>query len=475
MKKRTLVLGNPGCGKTHNLVESINSSIKEGYKPWEIMVLSHTRVAAQEITNRASGKGIHASTIHSLAYSIAEVSKESVITGTKIKEFSESIGIPMKGSINSDDFLELGDEYLGIVNYAAACGMPLEWAYNEKGRPGNFEGFRHFYENYNHWKKSYGFIDFSDMIDLALKSKTIPENLSNIKVMMVDEAQDLSKSQWKLIDKISTDMDVLIVTGDPDQSLFIWGGADQHGMLNWAKKNNAEIKELRQSYRVPSKIHELSKEVISKVKNRYKKDYIPTDKAGSIERYLTIDHYKFENLKSGLILYRNHALRNRVEEALIHNNIAYITLNGYPSPCQNKWGRGIRAWINIKNSEFPDNKDVATVKAISTPEFDKILRNNDLDGIKNISAVKALNIPYHMLDYYRHVDFSLMNNIKLSTIHGAKGMEDDTVVLINGLTNRVMEEALKKPDPEFQVWYVGVTRSKDKLHIIDGEGVYNPL
>lgn len=474
--ERKLVLGNPGTGKTYNLVQHINGLIDKGFNPKEITVLSHTRVAAKEITDRSGVAGINASTIHSLAYRLAEISKEQVVNFRDVKEFSDSIGIAMKGNHGeTDDQLEVGDEYLATVNYSEATMMPLEWAYNEKGRPGNLEEFKYFCENFSYWKNSYGFVDFNDMLKEAIKS----ERSVTLPALLVDEAQDLSKRQWKLVYQISKNTKNMLVTGDPDQALFKWGGAWPKGMEGWARMADTEITELSQSYRVPVKAYELSRSIITQVEDRYEKNYKPTEVEGSISRYLTVQHFNWRDLDSALILYRNHALRKSVENSLMNAGKAYTCLNGFPSPLHNKFGRGVKAWITMKkdilDGNFPDNNDLNRVKNIGSPRFLKALRNNDLDAIVNMDAVRAMELPFRLVDYFRHVDFDAAGKILLSTIHGAKGMEHDNVIIVNGMTQRVLAEATQKPDPEYQVWYVAVTRTKDSLHLIDGEGVKNPL
>lgn len=470
---KKLVLGNPGTGKTHNLVEYVQGLIKDGIEPHDITILSHTKVAAKEIADRAGSTKINASTIHSLAYRIASISRESVISYKELKQFSESVNIPMKGPYgDNDDSLEVGDEYMSVIDYASANCMPIMWAYNEKGRPGNRDDFEYFSENYNYWKKSYGLIDFNDMLTKAIEIKTS----ETFPVLLIDEAQDLSKKQWKLINKISANSKHILVTGDPDQALFTWGGADPKAMIEWARRTDAEIQELNQSFRVPIKAHRMSRDIIEQVKDRYEKNYFPTAIEGSIQRFMTVDHYDWKNIGKALILYRNHALRKPVEEQLIYHKIAYTTLNGFTSPCHSKFGKGVQAWINIKSGEYlPTKSDMSRLKAIATPKLVKAINDNDLDAIAGMPANLALDVPFFLLDYYRYVDFSKAGDVELSTIHGAKGKQHDKVIIINGMTQRVLDGAMAKPGPEYQVWYVAVTRTKNILHIIDGEGVSNPL
>jgi len=62
--------------------------------------------------------------------------------------------------------------------------------------------------------------------------------------------------------------------------------------------------------------------------------------------------------------------------------------------------------------------------------------------------------------------------IHLSTIHGSKGREADRVVLINGMTARSAEAMDRDPDSEIRTFYVGITRARHQLDVVDGD---NPM
>jgi superfamily I DNA/RNA helicase len=75
------------------------------------------------------------------------------------------------------------------------------------------------------------------------------------------------------------------------------------------------------------------------------------------------------------------------------------------------------------------------------------------------------------LEYYRRVranGFSLLAhpNVEISTIHAAKGGEAEHVVLLSDMASRSYREYEKYPDDERRVAYVGVTRAKERLTII---------
>jgi superfamily I DNA/RNA helicase len=289
--------------------------------------------------------------------------------------------------------------------------------------------------------------------------------------IVVGNCQDISKMQWKLIDKVSANTKEMVVVSDRDQSLFCWGGAWPEGAEEWANRVGAEINILDQSYRVPFAPYMISVDILKSIKNRYDKTYKPTDQDGSVRRYNSIDNFDFNRVDSALILYRNHALRRKIEEELIRYNKPYTTLNGFPGLCDNKYGKAVAAWVNAKSTGQLNQHDARAIRAVATPAGMRVLCSNNVLDILDMSAMEVLLIPLNFIDYYRNVDFSKKNDIKMSTIHGAKGMEHDNVILVNGMTQRVLDGAIKDPDHELMVWYVAVTRTKSDLTIIDGEGV----
>ena len=69
-------------------------------------------------------------------------------------------------------------------------------------------------------------------------------------------------------------------------------------------------------------------------------------------------------------------------------------------------------------------------------------------------------------------DLHATPQLRLSTIHSAKGMEAEHVVLLTDLTTRVQQTAEASPDDEVRVFYVGLTRSKNVLDIVEGYNGY---
>jgi superfamily I DNA/RNA helicase len=91
---------------------------------------------------------------------------------------------------------------------------------------------------------------------------------------------------------------------------------------------------------------------------------------------------------------------------------------------------------------------------------------------------EQLNIPDESKSYIK----GLLNNgddllkeprIKVSTIHGVKGEECENVVLFTDLEKVVYDSALSNPDPEHRLFFVGVTRTKENLYIMQSTEEYN--
>ena len=125
-------------------------------------------------------------------------------------------------------------------------------------------------EELQRYKTEHGLVDFPDMIEKFLSGGDTPK----LRVMFVDEAQDLSLIQWKLVRRIEESSTDSFIAGDDDQGIYKWNGAHVNTFINL--EGTREI--LEQSHRVPQKPFELANKIINKVKNRVAKKYYPKDK-----------------------------------------------------------------------------------------------------------------------------------------------------------------------------------------------------
>ena len=141
-------------------------------------------------------------------------------------------------------------EYLNLINLARVRqSSPLD-ELDRNEHLGKVERFKldAIAKEIDAYKETHGLIDFTDMLDKFLKPKVKSPGFD---VIFIDEAQDLSIIQWKVVDKIEkeTGCDVW-VAGDDDQAIFGWAGADVDSFIDW----EAEEIPLTQSERVPAEI-----------------------------------------------------------------------------------------------------------------------------------------------------------------------------------------------------------------------------
>ena len=107
-------------------------------------------------------------------------------------------------------------------------------------------------------------------------SKFTQKDLSpTFEVVFIDEAQDLSFLQWKMVKSIWNKSKDVYLAGDDDQAIFRWAGAD----LNYFINLKGNIKILDESHRVPSgDIHNLAMRLVNRIIKRRPKLWKPKTK-----------------------------------------------------------------------------------------------------------------------------------------------------------------------------------------------------
>lgn len=465
------IYGPPGCGKTTEILKRIEES-KERYDPNEISFLSFTKAGAAEALKRLNlTRSDKISTIHSLMFKLTECNAASVVDVHKLKLFSSKTGIPFRGtSSDTGEQMEVGDQYLHILSKALNKRSSIKDEYHESDRPGNFSEFEYFCESYRDFKKENGYVDFNDML-IRYLLRPMDHGAS---VIFIDEAQDLSNLQWMVIQQMMEFKRVkeVHIAGDDDQAIYEWSGANTHGMAEFEDKFNSDRTILSQSWRVPIAVHKRAMQIAGTIKNRIDKEYKPRQENGAVRRTSHFDPTKLVPGDDTLILCRNFVTRKEIEDELIRFRIPYKNEGGMPGLFNSRIAHGIRAFIKMQSGETITKAELDKIYAVADDRTRRELEAKEFTSVLKRGFLRSLVIPPTLVDFYRDADLSVEPTIKLSTIHSAKGREADHVIIHTGLTSKTLNDMDKNPDAEARVWYVGVTRSREVLDILEGDMGY---
>ena len=466
---RYKVVGPPGTGKTRRLLNEVQRYVDKGVKLNRIGYFAFTRKAAGEARDRflkinteLTKKDIkYFQTLHSLAFNRLGLKEENVMQDLNYKAIGDSCGIQVKYASyeinNWNGIFSSNSEYLSLINLARVRQIPVlqQLDLNEHLSKIERDKLQAIDAEINNYKKIYGLIDFTDMIQKFLDA----DNTPNFDVIFVDEAQDLSLIQWSMINKIEKDTKCDVwVAGDDDQAIFGWAGADVDSFINY----DAEEIPLKKSERVPSIIQEMALDVIERIQdNRIDKEYFPKSDDGEIfKRYKISDI----DMSTGdwLILTRTKSLLQPIPRYLKNKGLFFNTAQG------NSIGKSlyedIQYWSQLqKKITIPDIQLQRVKERIKGP------MNLSLHWYDVFDNVPESQITYMRLLLLNNEDPTKEARIKISTIHGAKGGEATNVVLFLNHTSNTIKGAKKsvqKKDEEYRVWYVGITRTMKNLYLI---------
>lgn len=489
-----IILGPPGTGKTTTLLKIVEERLKQGIPPEQIGFVSFTRRAAEEAVQKACtefsldrNRFPYFRTIHSLCFRQLGLKNSDVFEGSKIAEFSKWIGVRISGTWEEDGSFhgyEMGDRILFLENLSRIRNIPLKSLYKDFKENIKWSEIDRFVRGLRLFKQSYNLYDFTDILELFINVGHVP----NLATLLCDEVQDQSALQWRVIEKLSTTTEDVVLAGDDDQSIFQWAGADTQRFIS----QPGRVTVLGQSFRVPPEVQQVAFGIINQIKTRREKIWLPKPDKGTVVRC-----FSFSDCDLGgsdiLILVRNSYLIRSIVEPELKRNGVYYSVNDKPSLNHNIM-QAILDWEFLKrsDSQLPYANILNLYQYMGTgtrikrgykkiPDFDQDSLYSFDDLVQKGGLLADLSLPWHealdripaqdrsyiIASRRRGEKFREKPRVRLSTIHTAKGGEADHVILLKEMARRTYKEMSIDPDPESRVWYVGVTRAKKKLTIVE--------
>ena len=490
---KTIVLGPPGTGKTHTLLNEVDNCLKQT-DPNKIGYFSFTQKAAYEAKDRAMDKFNlteddlpYFRTLHSLAFRRLGIKKENVMQRKHYADIGRQTGLRVDYNDWDDEQTGLfttNSDYLRIIQLAKLKGITLEQQYNlkEHSQEVSVDTLKNLSSELESYKKAHGLIDFNDMISDFIKSDVCPK----FDTVFIDEAQDLSRMQWDMATALMFNAEDSFIAGDDDQAVFRWAGADVDSFITQTGK----ILNLTQSYRVPGVVHDVAMGIVKRISKRLHKEWAPRNKSGLLSYY---HEFQDVNMSSGkwFVLARTRHMLNEVENVLYSKGLYY----------QNKFKKGYEKdlyeavidWEKWRKNNDLNHEQIKRVASYMSPNHYTKENLQYLNKDKTYNITEAYNnqglktktvwyeafdsAPQNQVEYIRKMrangeELNKPPRILLSTIHGVKGGECSNVVLLTDLSRNTQKSMDRFPDDENRLFYVGATRTKDHLHIIRTKDIY---
>ena len=477
------LFGPPGTGKTTKLLKYVKTFLKLGTPIDKIGYFAFTTKAANEAIDRMldyhtafQRKDLkYFRTLHSLAFTRLGLKKSEVLQDEHYEDIGRRLGIQMTVYSNGQEttgFVDSSSEYFNLINAARIKEISIEEEYNTDmySQDMNKQLLQIISDELQNYKDSYKLVDFTEMIVRFNVSKLCP----NFDVVFIDEAQDLSPIQWKMVDIIRKNSKYVILAGDDDQAIYGWAGAN-------VKKFQQEISKkdiiLPQSYRVPQSVQNLADKILDLISpnRRVLKNWKARDERGVVNYIVDIEDVPLHE-GNWLVLARYNDRLSKLMPSLKDRGI-YFQYKGRKSYKVSLF-RTILNYTRWQKGELLSLSEVKDIlECIGSnlkPTEEKMYDLSEFGLDKTVNWFDEFQVDYEECLYIREMlsygeKLSQDARVKLSTIHAAKGGEADNVLLILDNTKTIREaseKSIDKFDEEHRVWYVGVTRTKQNLYIM---------
>jgi len=388
-----LVLAGPGSGKTRVITHRIAHLLREGIPAEQILALTFTNKAAEEMRARvgrlAPGQHVWVGTFHRFCARL-------------LRKYARLVGLQENYTIyDADDSLRALRQAIAGLKLEASPISPesvassISWAKNNLIGPAEYQPrqahapgvlIQRVYHAYEEYLVQSNAVDFDDLLlHVVTILRDNPEVRADLdqhyRFVLVDEYQDSNLAQYAIVRALSVDYPNLAVTGDPDQSIYGWRGANLHNILEFERDfPEVRVVRLERNYRSTQRILHVADTLIrNNVKRKSKALYTENGEGGAV-RLVTYATQRDEatdiatqiaqQVRQGrrrprdfVIFYRVNALSRSFELALREQAVPYQIIHGLEF-YQRKEIKDVLAYLQLINN--PQDR-VALLRVINTP------------------------------------------------------------------------------------------------------------
>ncbi|HEU4394550.1 MAG TPA: UvrD-helicase domain-containing protein, partial [Planctomycetota bacterium] len=352
-----LVVAGPGSGKTRVVSRRVAWLLSQGARPSEVLAVTFTNKAAGELRERVAAlvpsAGLWVATFHSACARILRENHAAARLPSSFTIYDEEdrrraagrvlreLGIPSERLRAQSLVRKVSDWKSEGVLPAEAAKTEATQAYPDLSRA---------YERYEALLASEGAVDFDDLL---LRAHRLLENdaavlgryRERLRWLLVDEYQDTNRLQFLITALLAGPEPNLCATGDPDQSIYGWRGADITNILGFEERfPDATVVRLETNYRSTARVLGAAGRLIAHNRMRHPKELRTDAAAGPEVRVEIFDGADEEGegvaeaireaLDGGaapnevVVLYRVNARSRGVERALVRRGIPYRVVRG---------------------------------------------------------------------------------------------------------------------------------------------------
>jgi ATP-dependent DNA helicase UvrD/PcrA len=352
-----LVLAGPGSGKTRVITHRVAHLIQEGVVPCHILAITFTNKASEEMRNRLYGmriaRGSTICTFHSLC---ARLLREFANRSKLSRNFSiyddadqlATIRTVIKNlDLDTQNFTP--SKILAIIsNLKNDLVTPRD--YVEQDHDFRGKNTAQIYQGYQKQLEINQALDFDDLLmKFALLLRDDPDLRNHLneryQYVLVDEYQDTNNCQYQIARGLTLNHHNLCVTGDPDQSIYSWRGANIGNILAFEKDYpEALVVRLEENFRSTPQVLELADQLIQQNKLRKEKRLFTSNAGGSLPELVECEDEEAEaaalvqwvqdlraqewEYRQMAVFYRVNSMSRVLEEALIQAHVPYQIVRG---------------------------------------------------------------------------------------------------------------------------------------------------